>query len=390
MRSTRFTLKHLSLACGLLCAIPSQAASTVAAPVDYGVVLECAAPNASGLKDALAYLGSKGISADWLSVKADEARIQIGITPQMALESTVGISRDKRFGVSADLVDILDPRRQAKQVPTVSQKEILLALLHPGRLTTYKGADCGLEALQDDVGVRQNIVAWGQTMSFGWPEGEPAKWNEAYWDKGTPKPGVNLHEALTDMFIAPSKYEIGCHTAAKMVIANATLDYFTRVKGSSAQAANVTAALMRDGDPLVAVEPGEAWKFEPEYDPALEHVEGKLLDIRRGIGAGSFVPGDWLYMLNTDPVTYEKTGYEGSNALYLGMDRFSDYYNDHEHSFSYKQKINEVYQWRNKVFSRTRDADKVVPLTADDYRRLSKTPEQGGLLMDFRLVPKRF
>lgn len=390
MRQLSFTLKHISLACGLVCATSVMASSNVPAPADYGIVLECESADASGLSNAQAYLTSKGISPEWLQVSAGQARLQVGIAPDMALENTVGLSRDKRFGVTADVVDLLDPRRQAKQVPTVSQKEILLALLHPGRLTTYKGADCGLEALKDDVGVRQNIVAWGQTMNFGWPEGGPAKWNEAYWIKGTPKDGVNLHEALTDMFIAPTKYEIGCHTAAKMVIANAVLDYYTRVKGSSAQAANVTAALMRDGDPLVAIEPGEAWKFEPEYDPALEHVEGKLLDIRRGIGAGSFVPGDWVYMLNTDPVTYEKTGYEGSNALYLGMDRFSDYYNDHEHSFSYKQKINEVYQWRNKVFSRTRDADKVVPLTADDYRRLSKTPEQGGLLMDFRLVPKRF
>lgn len=390
MHQLSFTLKHLSLACGLVCATSAMASTNVPAPFDYGIVLECESPDASGLAKAHAYLTSKGISPEWLQVSSGPSRLQVGIVPDMALENTVGLSRDKRFGVAADVVDLLDPRRQAKQVPTVSQKEILLALMHPGRLTTYKGADCGVEALKDDVGVRQNIVAWTQNIDFGWPDEVPASWNEQYWIKGTPKAGVDLHEALTDMFVFPDKYAVGCHTAAKMMISGAVLDYYHRVKESPEQAERVKAAMLRDGDPLVATEPGAAWNFEPGFDPAMEKVDGKLLDISRGIGPGSFVPGDWIYMYNTDPITYEKTGYEGSNSIYLGMDRFSDYYNDHEHAFNYKQKINEVYQWRNKVFSRSRDADKIEPLFEDDYRRLSKTPQEGGILMDFRLVPKRF
>jgi hypothetical protein len=107
------------------------------------------------------------------------------------------------------------------------------------------------------------------------------------------------------------------------------------------------------------------------------------------VASGNFIPGDWIYLLNTDAKSYQKTGYEGSNAIYLGMGKFSDYYNDHEHSFSFQQKSNEVYQWRNGVFSRSRDAAKVRPLTADDYERLRKSPGDGGILLAHRLVPRQ-
>jgi len=42
---------------------------------------------------------------------------------------------------------------------TVSQKEILLALLQNGRTTRFTGKACSAEALKDQVGVRQNTVA---------------------------------------------------------------------------------------------------------------------------------------------------------------------------------------------------------------------------------------
>jgi len=102
------------------------------------------------------------------------------------------------------------------------------------------------------------------------------------------------------------------------------------------------------------------------------------------------VPGDWSYFLNTDKRTYEKTGYEGSNALYLGRNRFDDYYNDNNHHYSYREKLAEVYQWRNNVFSRSHDWAKIKPISSDLLEKLGSTPEQGGLLMAYRVVPYYF
>jgi hypothetical protein len=86
----------------------------------------------------------------------------------------------------------------------------------------------------------------------------------------------------------------------------------------------------------------------------------------------------------------KKTGYEGSNAVYLGGGKFDDYYNDHHHSYTYSEKVNEVYQWRNGVFNSHRDAAKITPITDDDIARLSETPKNGGLLLNFRVAPYFF
>lgn len=362
--------------------------ATAAEPAD-GLYFEC--PKAGQTKarhQLLRYLQAQAIPAGWLTIAQNPKGLHVQLKPAMRAARTLEISRDPRFDVRADLVELLDPRRAPKQVPTVSRKEILLALMYPGRSTVYSGPDCGIEALQDDVGVRQTTVAWAQNVSFGWPDGGPAKWNAQYWDRGTPKFGVDLHEALTDALINSSDYSVGCYAAAKIILAAAQLDYYHRIKGSVRQARAVQDALLVDGEPLVDIEPGRAWYFEGDYDPADARIAGKIIDVREGVAPHHFVPGDWIYLLNPDPVSYAKTGYEGSNAIYLGMNNFSDYYNDHEHSFRFEQKVHEVYQWRHGVFSRSRDADKVVPITPAMMKDLVQSPERGGLLVAHRLVPR--
>lgn len=383
------------MACVAVAGVCQGVSAQVSAAEDYGIQMVCSDTRDSAVpvQSIKEYLASKGIPAEWLQVSlrpGDQTTI-VRLAPAMALPSTLDISKSARFSVSADLVELLDPRRQAKQVPTVSQKEILLALLHPGRLTRFTGAGCGLEQLKDNVGVRQMTVAWAQAIQFDWPNGESASWNKKYWVDGTPPKGVDLTEALTDALINSEKYSIGCYTAAKMVLAGAALDYYSRVKRSPSQAARVAAALQADGDPLVNIEPTDAWNFLPAYvDDEQSRSPGKILDVHRNVNGGNYIPGDWMYLLNPDENSRENVGYEGSNAIYLGMNRFSDYYKDHGNSFSFQQKVNEVYQWRHGVYSRTRDADKAVPLNPQDYAQLSRSPANGGLLADMRIVPRPF
>ncbi|WP_087863532.1 hypothetical protein [Comamonas thiooxydans] len=376
---------------------PVYAASPNKESRQYGIEFDCRKSTQvdDSMYQALTWLSEQGIQQGWVTLSTDltpsGAKVMLGVKPELALASTLEIAKSSFFNVGADLVSVLDPRHEEKLMPAVSKKEILLALMHPGRKSVYGGADCGLSQLQDEVGVRQHIVAFAQSATFGWPDGEPAKWNNDFWDRGTPLGSVDMAEALANVFMEPSKYEIGCYTAAKLAITAATVDYYKRVKHSPEQLAQVYEALMRDGDPLVNIEPGDAWSFIPSYNEAdSAHIDGKLLRKHEQVGAYNFVPGDWIYLVNLDSKTGEKTGYEGSNALYLGMDRFSDYYNDHEKAYNYKQKMHEVYQWRHEVFSRTRDAAKVVPLTEADFNKLAKSPENGGIQLPWRLVPKTF
>ena len=310
-------------------------------------------------------------------------------TPESETE-TLSLKKQKKYFIHDEVIALPNINGKFQYVKTVSRKEILLSLLQHGRLTEFRGNACSISALRDHVGVRQNIVAWAEKLNWQWPNGDSAFWNNKFWNKGTPLPSVSLDKALLDAFINQKQYGIGCFTATKLSYAQGILDYFVRIKKDSVKAALVRERLLQDQDPLVGVAPPSMWSFERDFDPSELNMPGKILSIKRGIAIGNFVPGDWIYLLNTDAMSYEKPGYEGSNAIYLGRGIFDDYYNDNNHHYTYKEKLDEVYQWRNGVFSRSRDFKKIKPLNVEDYYRLSKSPNAGGLLEDFRVSPYLF
>lgn len=319
--------------------------------------------------------------------EASSGRLLYTLTTPENDFDTLSFTRRPEFWVGDSAVEMPVRGGRTKAMSTVSQKEILLSLLQHGRLTVFSGSEGSVDALREHILLRQHIVAWAQNLSWGWPDGGSAYWNKRLWDRGTPRSVALTHAALLDTLTNQEAYGIGCYTAAKMVYAGAILDFYQRVVLNKGKAQRVLKALWSDGDPLVGIEPGAMWAFEPSHTPQENARPGKLLTLAKNVAPRNFVPGDWTYFWNTDPVTYEKTGYEGSNTIYLGRGRFSDYYNDNEHSFTYEQKLDDVYQWRNHVFSRRRDFEKAVILTDADLNRLSLPPEQGGLLLPYRAVP---
>lgn len=339
------------------------------------------------------YLHSLKIPADQVmqTVDAQSGVLTLALATPPDDTRTLDLFTRPEYALSTEQVRLPTARKgKMRVVDTVSRKEIVLALLQHGRTTQFKEQSCSAEALADRVGVRQNIVAWAERLSWDWPNGGPARWNRKYWTRGTPNPGVSLHAAVMDAFIHQDKYAMGCYTATKLVIVQGMLDYYSRVKRDPVRTRKVEQALLADGDPLVGIEPGRMWSFEKDYDPHDAESKGKLLKLYSSVAIGNFIPGDWGYILNTDPVSEQKTGYEGSNAIYLGRNRFDDYYDDNDHSYTYEQKLDEVYQWRNGVFSRSRDAAKIRPLSADEQALLTHTPAAGGLQLDVRAVPRYF
>lgn len=368
-------------------------ANTLALQPDEGIRFTCAAKTLPAVAAAMeAYLNELGIKPEWVTRKTDAAAGQLVYTlaTPRTDTSTLDLARRPLYKIVPATLKLPAGRGKSRRVTTVSQKEIVLALLQHGRLTEFADHACAVEALRDHVGIRQNTVAWAEALAWEWPEGGPAKWNRKYWKRGTPKPGYPLHEAVNDAFIHQGKYGIGCYAATKLVMLQGVLDYYRRVKQDRRTLALLETRLLQGGQPLENVEPGRMWNFEKDFDHKEESRPGKLVRIQYGIATQNFLPGDWLYLLNTDSVTYEKTGYEGSNAIYLGRNRFDDYYNDHQHAYQFQQKLDEVYQWRNGVFSRSRDAANIKPLADADLQRLSATPAAGGLLHDFRVFPYFF
>lgn len=335
------------------------------------------------------YLQSLGVSLSWVHKHKHHDTLTYTLATAASDTSTLDLAQ-RNYDVGVEEVQLPASKGRTTTVQTVSRKEIALALLQHGRLTTLQGSACNAQALKEHIELRQNTVAWAERLEWDWPDGGAAKWNKRYWNKGTPRPGAPLSEAVNDAFVNQAQYGIGCYTATKLVFLQGVLDYYRRVHPNPEKLAMIEARLRLGGEPLEDVEPGRMWSFEKDFDNKELTRPGKLLSIQYHVAPQNFVPGDWLYFLNTDEKTYQKTGYEGSNAIYLGRNRFDDYYNDNHHAYAYRQKLDEVYQWRNGVFSRIRDAAKVKPLTDADVLRLSAPPSEGGLLNDFRVIPYFF
>lgn len=397
-RFSRFAVGAIAMvACGSTVLIDSVRGTTrtalppVVAPADVdgapaaGIRFACGddfVAMAAVRRQMDAYLRAEEIPPSWVTPRTRNGALTYTLNTSADDTATLDFVRRPEMALRDQAVALPTAiGGQTRTVLTVSPKEILLALLQHGRLSQF---DCSVAALREHVGIRQNIVAWAEELNWVWPDGGSAQWNTRYWRRGTPDSRRPLHEAVNDAFMAQERYRIGCYTAIKLVVLQGVLDYHRRVVPDAAKLRRVEAQLAADGEPLVGVEPGAMWFFEADYSPADAERPGKLIELQHGVAADNFVPGDWAYLLNTDAASYGKTGYEGSNTIYLGRDRFSDYYNDHGHAYSFRQKLNEVYQWRHGVFSRTRDAAKIRPLSEKELVALAATPEAGGLLLSYR------
>lgn len=357
-----------------------------------GLRFDCPPEQIETIETAMeAYLQSLDITPPLIvkEIERERGRLTYTLATPPGDTDTLSLHQRPGFRISRETVS-LTRRGKSRQVVTVSKKEILLALMQHGRLTEFAGSACSLEALREHVGLRQNIVAWAENLNWNWPNGGTARWNKRYWDKGTPLPRVSVATALQNAFDQQGKYTLGCYTTTKLAVAQGIVQFFERSTAPPGRAALIEARLLADGDPLVNIEPPRMWSFETDFDPADAAQPGKLVKLIAGVAPGNFVPGDWIYLLNTDPGSSKNIGYEGSNTLYLGRNRFVDYFNDNRHGYTYQEKLDEVYQWRNGVFSRARDFRKIRRLSAQDYARLGKLPRDGGLLLDLRAVPYFF
>lgn len=380
-----------ALISSLLIITPWPAAASDHISIDEGIRFSCKPAALEKIEfDMDAYLTSLGIAPFLYVKKIDRSKGTLVYSLNTPADDFDTLNLYKRPALKIEDESVALPTQDEgeKNVLTVSKKEILLAFLQHGRLTEFQG--CAIEPLKDHIAIRQNTVAWAENLEWIWPDGESAQWNTKYWKHGTPTPGFPLHEAVHDAFINQDKYSIGCYTATKLVMIQGVLDYFRRIKKDLVQLKLIEERLSIDQEPLVNIEPGKMWDFEPDFDPAELKRPGKLLKIQYDVARKNFIPGDWSYFLNTDPVSSQKTGYEGSNAIYLGRNQFDDYYNDHHHSYSFQQKLNEVYQWRNGVFNRLRDAAKIKPLTEQDLEQLTRSLAEGGIIATFRVFPYFF
>lgn len=355
-----------------------------------GLVFECDETKIKRIETQLnQYFNKLNIEEEFFHKELQKNSIRFNLKNNTPDTSTLYIRWEPKYKIEDEIVYLPTSTGQ-KEVITVSKKEILLALMQSGRKTIFSGQSCDFEAFEDHLQVRQMIVAWAENLHWKFPDGGGAQWNQSYWKDGTLKPNKPLLEAMTDFFINPDECSVGCYTATKIVIIQGVLDYYQRIKKDPAKANQVKKILRSDGEVLVNIEPDAMWHFLKKDQPEIKSKNGKLLSVKHNIAPLNFIPGDWVYFINTDPKSSDKPGYEGSNSIYMGRAKFDDFYNDNGHYFFYHEKLLEVYNWRHGVFSRSNDYDKLQPLSSDLLNILGLSPQKGGLVLDTRSVPKYF
>jgi hypothetical protein len=357
-----------------------------------GIVFDCPASDLNTLdKRVSLYLKSVGVASSDYSVITDAQRgiLSFHLNDGRGGTDTLELIELPEFNLREEVVK-LPHKNRLRSVVTVSKKEILLAMMQRGRQTAFSGPACTADALKDQVGVRQNIVAWTESAEWAWVDGRRSKWNPKYWSAGNYKSQHPLQEALSNVFVQPDKYFFGCYTATKLLVAYTVLDYYDRVKHDERTTQLLVRRLLIDKDPLSNIEPGNMWFFETDYNAVTSNRVGKLIRLTDSVPQDNFIPGDWVYFMNPDKISARKNGYEGANAIYLGRGLFSDYYNDNHHRFTFREQLDEVYQWRHGVYNRPRDNRKIQPLSAGEIEDLSRSIFQGGLQLDYRGVPYDF
>ncbi len=364
-------------------------APLVVAQTNGGLIFECGADKRNQLKSELnAYQQELGVDASVYEVHESGTRLRLSLKDP-SVYGTLYLRWDPKYNITEERISLPTAKGLA-EIETVSRKEILLALMHQGRETVFAGNACHINALKEHVQIRQMIVAWSEHLHWSFPDGSSAQWNQQYWDQGNLKPGASLDKAMRDFFIQPDKCSIGCYTATKIVIIQGILDYFRRVKKDDAMADAIINRLKSDDDVLVGIEPGAMWSFQKPINPEEQKRLGKLLKIQAQVAPMNFIPGDWVYFVNTDKDSSEKDGYEGSNSIYMGRASFDDFYNDNEHHYLYNEKIQNIYNWRNGVFSRSRHFQRMQTLSAEQVHQFGLSPEEGGFLLKNRAIPYFF
>jgi len=354
-----------------------------------GLVFECDQQKLNTIDAKLHnYFKQLGIDHDFYKKQLSSNKLELRLKKTDLENSTLYLRWNPQFNIQEELIQL--PAANGKRdVHTVSKKEIALALMQSGRETIFKGPSCTFEAFEDHVNVRQMIVAWAEHLHWKFPDGSSAKWNEAYWENGTLKPGKPLSEAMSDFFINEDSCSVGCYTATKIVFIQGILDYYQRIKQDSKTAQKIKDTLRSDGEVLVNIEPELMWQYL-EKDKKVLSKQAKLLTVKQKVAPLNFIPGDWVYFINTDPKSSDKAGYEGSNSIYMGRAKFDDFYNDNGHHYFYNEKLSEVYNWRNGVYSRSRDYAKLEDLSPELLNRLGLPPSQGGIVLNTRAVPHYF
>lgn len=295
--------------------------------------------------------------------------------------NTFVLSQQPQLGIGPEMISYTSRLGQKKTLALVSQKEILAAMLQAGRAFLFSGPRCQVDALKEQLALRQNVVYWGLRADWVFPEDKIYRYNTGdYWqvmtgDDWMLKPGIRAAQAVADAFVGKFSYQIGCTSACRFIFTHGIVDFYRSVRPNPAAVARLEQVL----DPS-----------RPFVDiaPTVDHnrvvvKEGRLMERHTDVPWNHWVPGDWGWIKNPDDKSAEELGSEGCNIIYAGGGFFVNYYPERPPK-TLEQAIKRVYGWRFGL------EESELDLPADLMHHLFQDPRSGGMLRDVRDYPRQF
>jgi hypothetical protein len=356
-----------------------------------GIVFHCSPAETESVKAAMSqYLDAFHWQAGrevLLAESVDGRLLNYRLRTPAADTNTLDLSSraDLSVGVDALVFTRLNRKTCGEEtltLPLVSQKEILAALLSPGRATELRGGQGAVEKLKDHVAIRQNTVRWTQRACWEYAAQKEVVYDPKKWHVGSDgwflPEGVKAHEAVADAFISKTQYKMGCQRACRFIMVQGIMDYYARVKRNEAVLSHLES--LADGRPINDIAP-------PQVDePGSAPQRAKYLDRVSNVPWNNWVAGDWGYIRNPDEASRTTiSGYEGSNIIYIGRGVFGVYYCGPK-TRTLDRSLMRVFRWRYEADN----PPPKQPETPELLEQLRKTPAEGGFLLSHRFVPQMF
>ncbi|HQU45005.1 MAG TPA: hypothetical protein PK867_19470, partial [Pirellulales bacterium] len=153
--------------------LPATAAGRPQTRDDNGVVFAGQSDQIAKVKSQMAaLLAQMAWTANQVLVRESPGgeRIAYVLNSPPGDTNTFVLSRQPQLGIGPEMITYTSRLGQKKTLALVSQKEILATMLQAGRAFLFSGPNCLVEALKEQIALRQNVVYWGLRADWVFPE----------------------------------------------------------------------------------------------------------------------------------------------------------------------------------------------------------------------------
>jgi hypothetical protein len=324
-------LLYVTAAFAAILAMPTEAWSLEKG----GIVFQCSPDKLQVIREAMnKYIATFGWPDSYIKTELSETDNTLTFQLEVPGHSpgTLTLAKDPALKIQDIKEKFTKESGKVEEYILPSETEIVAGLMQRGRTHEFKGNACSFDSFKEHVAIRQNTVRMARAADWqyggGYGRSNPKVWNMDW----TVPYGKSSCDAIKDAFVGDFRYEIGCTRACKLISAAGPFLYYANKSPEWKGKMERLAA----GAPLSMI--------SPYYENGVRQSDGKFLERHLDVDWKNWIPGDWGWIRNEDPISSNVGGQEGSNIIYGGGDKFVVYYRN-EQDRTFDRCVTRVYEW---------------------------------------------